>query len=139
MRLAGNFGCRTCRRRCSCSRTWRRPSRLLFLDGNADGLEPVQALALFYDFKELTPIGSDGDLMVRKLVRCLVDVDLLDQAAELLKYQADERLDGVPCAQVATGPGGDLSDGQGSPSRRSKRSTARAPPSCRRSSTRIAG
>src|SRR6201999_4015786 len=73
-----------------------------FLDGSADGLEPVQALALFYDFKELTPIGSDGDLMVRKLVRRLVDVDLLDQAADLLKYQVDNRLDGVPKAEVAT-------------------------------------
>jgi tetratricopeptide (TPR) repeat protein len=76
--------------------------RSLFLDGSADGLEPVQALALFYDFKELTPIGADGDLMVRKLVRRLVDVDLLDQAGELLKYQADNRLDGVPKAQVST-------------------------------------
>ena len=76
--------------------------RSLFLDGLADGLEPVQALALFYDFKELTPLGADGDLMVRKLVRRLVDVDLLPQAAELLKYQADNRLDGVPRAQVAT-------------------------------------
>ncbi len=76
--------------------------RGLFLDGLADGLEPVQALALFYDFKDLTPIGSDGDLMVRKLVRRLVDVDLLDQAADLLSYQADNRLDGVPRAQVAT-------------------------------------
>ncbi|MFN3582363.1 endoglucanase [Phenylobacterium sp.] len=76
--------------------------RALFLDGMADGLEPVQALALFYDFKELTPIGADGDLMVRKLVRRLVDVDLLPQAAELLKYQADNRLDGVARAQVAT-------------------------------------
>src|SRR5258707_788614 len=76
--------------------------RSLFLDGNTDGLEPVQALALFEDFKELAPIGSDGDLMVRKLVRRLVDVDLLDQAAELLKYQADYRLDGVARAQVAT-------------------------------------
>jgi hypothetical protein len=76
--------------------------RALFLDGMADGLEPVQALALFYDFKELTPLGADGDLMVRKLVRRLVDVDLLPQAAELLKYQADNRLDGVPRAQVST-------------------------------------
>ncbi|WP_334163839.1 endoglucanase [Phenylobacterium sp.] len=76
--------------------------RGLFLDGLADGLEPIQALALFYDFKELTPIGADGDLMVRKLVRRLVDVDLLTQAADLLKYQADNRLDGVPRAQVAT-------------------------------------
>jgi tetratricopeptide (TPR) repeat protein len=76
--------------------------RGLFLDGLADGLQPVQALALFYDFKELTPLGADGDLMVRKLVRRLVDVDLLDQAAELLRYQVDNRLDGVPRAQVAT-------------------------------------
>jgi len=76
--------------------------RSLFLDGAADGLEPIQALALFYDFKELTPIGADGDMMVRKLVRRLVDVDLLDQAADLLKYQVDNRLDGVPRAQVAT-------------------------------------
>jgi hypothetical protein len=76
--------------------------RGLFLDGLADGLQPVQALALFYDFKELTPIGADGDLMVRKLVRRLVDVDLLDQAAELLQYQAENRLDGVPRAQVST-------------------------------------
>ncbi|WP_082601985.1 endoglucanase [Phenylobacterium sp. Root700] len=76
--------------------------RALFLDGAADGLEPVQALAMFYDFRELTPLGADGDLMVRKLVRRLVDVDLLDQAADLLKYQADNRLDGVPRAQVAT-------------------------------------
>lgn len=76
--------------------------RSLFLDGAADGLEPVQALAMFYDFKELTPLGADGDLMVRKLVRRLIDVDLLDQAAELLSYQTSNRLDGVPRAQVAT-------------------------------------
>ncbi|OHB28602.1 MAG: endoglucanase [Phenylobacterium sp. RIFCSPHIGHO2_01_FULL_69_31] len=76
--------------------------RGLFLDGLADGLEPLQALALFFDFRELAPIGADGDLMVRKIVRRLVDVDLLPQAAELLKYQAENRLDGVPRAQVST-------------------------------------
>ncbi|MCA0367195.1 MAG: hypothetical protein LCH57_03925 [Proteobacteria bacterium] len=76
--------------------------RALFLDGAADGLQPVQALALFYDFRELTPIGADGDEMVRRLSRRLIDVDLLDQAAELLKHQVDERLDGVAKAQVAT-------------------------------------
>jgi len=76
--------------------------RGLFLDGLADGLEPIQALAMFYDFKDLTPVGADGDLMVRKLVRRLVDVDLLPQAADLLSYQVDNRLDGVPRAQVAS-------------------------------------
>lgn len=76
--------------------------RALFLDGLADGLEPVQALALFFDFKDLTPLGVDGDMMVRRLVRRLVDVDLLAQAADLLAYQVDNRLDGVARAQVAT-------------------------------------
>jgi tetratricopeptide (TPR) repeat protein len=74
----------------------------LFLDGMADGLQPIQALALFYDFKELTPVGADGDAMVRRLTRRLVDVDLLPQAEDLLKYQVDNRLDGVPKAEVAT-------------------------------------
>jgi len=76
--------------------------RMLFLEGGADGLQPVQALGLFYDFRELTPIGADGDEMVRRLARRLIDVDLLDQAAELLKHQVDTRLDGVAKAQVAT-------------------------------------
>lgn len=76
--------------------------RMLFLEGGADGLQPIQALGLFYDFRELTPIGADGDEMVRRLARRLIDVDLLDQAAELLKYQVEQRLDGVARAVVAT-------------------------------------
>ncbi|KQY80561.1 hypothetical protein [Brevundimonas sp. Root1423] len=76
--------------------------RMLFLEGGADGLQPVQALGLFYDFRDLTPIGADGDEMVRRLARRLVEVDLLDQAAELLKYQVENRLEGVAKAQVAT-------------------------------------
>ncbi|MGH6971828.1 MAG: endoglucanase, partial [Caulobacteraceae bacterium] len=74
----------------------------LFLGGAADGLQPIQALALFYDFKDLTPPGADGDAMVRRLARRLVDVDLLPQAESLLKYQVDNRLQGIPKAQVAT-------------------------------------
>jgi len=76
--------------------------RALFLDGRADGLQPIQALGLFYDFKDLTPIGVDGDTMVRRLAHRLVDVDLLPQAAELLKYQSEQRLEGVARADVAT-------------------------------------
>jgi tetratricopeptide (TPR) repeat protein len=76
--------------------------RSLFLEGGADGMEPLQAMSLFFDFQELTPPGAEGDQMVRKLARRLVDVDLLDDAAKLLKYQVENRLDGVPKAQVAT-------------------------------------
>jgi tetratricopeptide (TPR) repeat protein len=74
----------------------------LFLGNKADGLHTIDALALFYDFRELTPIGRRGDEMIRRLADRLVGVDLLDQAAELLQYQVDHRLQGAARAQVAT-------------------------------------
>ena len=74
----------------------------LFLAGKGDALPAIEALSLFYDYRELTPIGRRGDEMIRKLAERLVAVDLLDQAAELLQYQVDNRLQGVARAQVAT-------------------------------------
>jgi tetratricopeptide (TPR) repeat protein len=73
-----------------------------FLGTKTDALPPVQALALFYDFKQFTPPGLEGDEIIRKLTERLVEVDLLPQAAELLQHQVDNRLDGVARAQVAT-------------------------------------
>ncbi|MDU6493953.1 MAG: tetratricopeptide repeat protein, partial [Bradyrhizobium sp.] len=73
----------------------------LFLSGKADDLPPVDALSIFYGFRELTPIGRRGDEMIRKLADRLVGIDLLDQAAELLQYQVDRRLEGAARAQVA--------------------------------------
>ncbi|HEY4943974.1 MAG TPA: hypothetical protein VII56_21270 [Rhizomicrobium sp.] len=74
----------------------------LFIKGKADKIAPVEALAIFYDFIELTPIGPDGDEMIRRMSDRLVVVDLLGPASELLNYQIDKRLDGVARAQVAT-------------------------------------
>ena len=74
----------------------------VFLAGRADSLTAIDALALFYDFRELTPIGRRGDEMIRRLSDRLVAVDLLDQAADLLQYQVDNRLQGAARAQVAT-------------------------------------
>jgi tetratricopeptide (TPR) repeat protein len=73
----------------------------LFLSGSGDALSAIDALALFYDFRDLTPIGRRGDEMIRRLSDRLVAVDLLDQAAELLQYQVDRRLQGAARAQVA--------------------------------------
>jgi len=74
----------------------------LFLGGKGDALPAVDALALFYDFRDLTPIGRRGDEMIRRLADRLVSVDLLDQASDLLQYQVDHRLQGAARAQVAT-------------------------------------
>ena len=73
----------------------------IFLAGSGDALSAIDALALFYDFRDLTPIGRRGDEMIRRLSDRLVAVDLLDQAAELLQYQVDHRLQGAARAQVA--------------------------------------
>ncbi|MBV9692474.1 MAG: hypothetical protein JO261_02115, partial [Alphaproteobacteria bacterium] len=74
----------------------------LYLHGKADRMAPVEALSLFYDNIDLTPIGADGDEMIRRMSDRLVAVDLLGPASDLLKYQIDKRLDGVARAQVAT-------------------------------------
>ncbi|MEO6014398.1 MAG: hypothetical protein ABIQ30_12555 [Devosia sp.] len=74
----------------------------LFLNGAADALPDLDALSLYYDFRQLTPAGTRGDEMIRNLARRLVKVDLLSQAADLLEYQIDSRLTGVAQAQVAS-------------------------------------
>lgn len=73
----------------------------LYLNGGADVLNDLDALSLYYDFRQLTPPGTRGDEMIRNLARRLVKVDLLAQAADLLEYQIKSRLDGVAKAQVA--------------------------------------
>lgn len=73
----------------------------IFLGPKGDDLPPVEALGMFYEFRELTPIGRRGDELIRRLVDRLASVDLLDQAAELLQYQVDHRLEGAARAQVA--------------------------------------
>jgi hypothetical protein len=76
--------------------------RRLFLTGEADRLDPIQAVALFYEFDDtLMPIGPDGDQMVRKLAQRLVAFDLLEPAGALLQYQVDNRIRGVGKAAVA--------------------------------------
>jgi tetratricopeptide (TPR) repeat protein len=73
----------------------------LFIAGKGDTLPAIDALSMFYDFRELTPIGRRGDELIRRLADRLVAVDLLDQAAELLQHQVDNRLQGAARAQVA--------------------------------------
>lgn len=73
----------------------------LFMTDKGDGMSAIDALSLFYDFKELTPVGRRGDEMIRKLADRLASIDLLEPAAELLQHQIDNRLQGAARAQVA--------------------------------------
>lgn len=74
----------------------------LFLGDEAAELDPVKAIAIYNEFKELTPAGARGDEMIRNLVDRLVDVDLLDRAAELLSAQVEFRLEGVQKSRVGS-------------------------------------
>jgi hypothetical protein len=72
----------------------------LFYDGQADELPPLKALALFYEFRELTPVGDKGNAIIQKLADRLAAVDLIDRAAQLLEHQIKFRLAGEERARV---------------------------------------
>ncbi len=59
----------------------------LYLNEDETLLPPVKAIALYDEFKELTPKGEKGAQIVRRLADRLVSIDLLDRAADLLDEQ----------------------------------------------------
>lgn len=73
----------------------------LFTGSGLGTLPRIEALALFYDFKEFLPIGRRGDEITRLLADRLVELELLDQAAEILRYQMERRLTGAARSTVA--------------------------------------
>ncbi len=73
----------------------------LYKDGAAK-LAPLKAIELYDQFRELTPIGTAGDEVIRQLAERLVEVDLLGRASELLQHQVDYRLNGLEKNRVAT-------------------------------------
>ncbi|CAI0343940.1 conserved hypothetical protein [Hyphomicrobiales bacterium] len=73
----------------------------LFTGTGLGKLPRIEALALFYDFKEFLPIGRRGDEITRLLADRLIEFDLLDQAAEILRYQMERRLTGAARSTVA--------------------------------------
>ena len=72
----------------------------IFTQGAVEGMTPLQALALYDEFRELTPVGQAGDKIIEGLADRLVRVDLLDRAARLLDRQVKFRLQGVEKARV---------------------------------------
>ncbi|MCD6035643.1 MAG: hypothetical protein K0R63_1384 [Rickettsiales bacterium] len=73
----------------------------LFNEGKARAMTPLEALSLYYEFRELTPIGVQGDKMIQSLAEWLVEADLTERAAALLTHQVKYRLHGQERSQVA--------------------------------------
>jgi hypothetical protein len=74
----------------------------LYLEGAADKLSPLTAVALYDEFRELTPPGAEGDRMIAALADRLVNVDLLDRAGDLLERQVKTRLSGADKVKAGT-------------------------------------
>ncbi|NQW11431.1 MAG: hypothetical protein HQ481_16315 [Alphaproteobacteria bacterium] len=72
----------------------------LFSSGAVESMTPLQALALYDEFRELTPVGEAGDKIIEGLADRLVRVDLLDRASRLLNRQVKFRLQGTDKARV---------------------------------------
>ncbi|MGQ9365313.1 tetratricopeptide repeat protein [Azospirillum sp. ST 5-10] len=73
----------------------------LYKDG-ASHLPTLEALQLYDQFRELTPVGAEGDRIIRQLAERLIDIDLLGRAADLLQHQVEYRLSGEQKADVGT-------------------------------------
>lgn len=73
----------------------------LYKDG-ASRMPTLEALKLYDQFRELTPVGPAGDDIIRQLAERLIQIDMLERAADLLQYQTEYRLSGVDKAYVGT-------------------------------------
>ena len=71
----------------------------IFLGENSENLDPIAALSIFQEFRELTPVGEKGDRLIGQLIDRMVTVDLLDSASELLEQQIVFRIKGIEKAR----------------------------------------
>ncbi len=75
--------------------------RSMFEPENLKNVSALDAVSVFDQFKELTPVGEQGDILVQRLAEHLVKSDLLGRAANLLKHQVDHRLKGKEKIRIA--------------------------------------
>lgn len=66
----------------------------LFFDKAYQDVSALDAVTVYQQFNELVPRGAKGNELVQKLAERLVEADLLERAAELLRQQVNHRLAG---------------------------------------------
>ncbi|WP_417844540.1 hypothetical protein [Thalassospira sp.] len=73
----------------------------LYLGDDINNISAIKAVALYDEFRELTPAGDKGDELIRRLADRMVSVELFGRAEDLLLHQIDFRLTGHEKARVA--------------------------------------
>jgi len=66
----------------------------LYMTDLGENLSPVDALTMYNEYRDLIPAGQEGNALKRNLAERLVQVDLLEQAANLLEEQLKNGLKG---------------------------------------------
>lgn len=74
---------------------------MVALFAQEDDTPVLQATQLFYDNIDLLAPGALGDEQIRKATKRLEELDLLEEAAELLEHQVFHRLRGIERSVVA--------------------------------------
>lgn len=69
-------------------------NKLFVTDKTALQLSDFEAISVFYEFKFLNPIGADGDDVILMVAKNMMNLDLLDNAIDLLQHQVQFRLKG---------------------------------------------
>lgn len=67
-------------------------NKLFDPNGSLNEMEPFNAVSLYYEFKDLMPIGSKGDVITLSIAKKLIDLDLFEDATKLLEHQIQYRL-----------------------------------------------
>ena len=73
----------------------------LYLTPALKDVPPLQAVAVFEEFKELTPLGPRGRLLEQALAEHLVRSELIGRASKILNQQVDHRLKGEEKLRIA--------------------------------------
>lgn len=74
--------------------------KALYLGTGSAKVPPLLAVALYDEFRELTPAGEEGDRLIAGLADRMVEVDLLERADRLLADQIRYRLRGAARAEA---------------------------------------
>jgi hypothetical protein len=73
-----------------------------FLGDIGATMTPLDALTLYQQYRSLMPTGAEGDALMRSLAERLVQVDLLDQAGNILEDLVKTRLQGDQKVRTAS-------------------------------------
>ncbi|HRQ83199.1 MAG TPA: tetratricopeptide repeat protein, partial [Azospirillaceae bacterium] len=73
----------------------------LFKDGGTK-MPVLDAMAFYDQYRELTPVGEEGDEVIRQLAERLAAIDLLARASDLYEHQVRFRLSGLDKARAGT-------------------------------------